>query len=69
MRRRASVANSLFIGISNQLGEFESGVTAALFGTAPAALIGGFGVTAVALIWLRLFTEPRRADRFEGVQG
>jgi MFS family permease len=65
MRGRVSAVNSLFIGTSNQLGEFESGVTAALFGTVPAVLIGGLGTIAVALIWMRLFPELRNADRFE----
>jgi len=67
MRGRVSAVNSLFIGTSNQLGEFESGVTAALFGTVPAVLIGGLGTIAVALIWMRLFPELRDADRFGGM--
>ncbi len=65
MRGRVSAVNSLFVGTSNQLGEFESGVTAALFGTIPAVLIGGLGTIAIALIWMRLFPELRRADRFQ----
>ncbi len=65
MRGRVSAVNSLFVGTSNQLGEFESGVTAALFGTVPAVLIGGIGTIAVALIWMRLFPELLNADRFE----
>lgn len=69
MRGRVSAVNSLFIGTSNQLGEFESGVTAALFGTVPAVLIGGFGTIVIALIWMRLFPELRNADRFENVPG
>lgn len=64
MRGRVSAVNSLFIGTSNQLGEFESGVTAALFGTVPAVLIGGLGTIAIALIWIRLFPQLRNADRF-----
>jgi MFS family permease len=65
MRGRVSAVNSLFIGTSNQLGEFESGVTAALLGTVPAVLAGGIGTLAVALIWMRLFPELRSADRYE----
>ncbi len=65
MRGRVSAVNSLFIGTSNQLGEFESGFTAALFGTVPAVLIGGLGTLAVALLWMRLFPELRTVDRLE----
>jgi hypothetical protein len=66
MRGRVSAVNSLFIGTSNQLGEFESGVAAALFGTVPAVLIGGIGTLAVAVLWMRLFPELRQVDRLEG---
>ena len=59
MRGRVSAVNMLFIGTSNQLGEFESGTTAALFGTVPAVLIGGVGTIAVALLWMRLFPALR----------
>lgn len=55
MRGRVSAVNSLFIGTSNQLGEFESGVTAALLGPIGAGLLGGIGTIAVALAWVRLF--------------
>jgi MFS family permease len=57
MRGRVSAVNSLFIGTSNQLGEFESGLTAALFGTVPAVFIGGIGTIVVAALWMRLFPE------------
>jgi MFS family permease len=57
MRGRVSAVNALFIGTSNQLGEFESGVTAALFGTVPAVLMGGIGTIAVAALWMRLFPQ------------
>lgn len=59
MRGRVSAVNSMFIGTSNQLGEFESGVTAALFGTMPAAVLGGVGTILVGLLWMRLFPELR----------
>jgi MFS family permease len=66
MRGRVSALNSLFVGTSNQLGDFESGATAALFGTVPAVLLGGIGTILVALIWMRLFPDLRRIDRLEG---
>ena len=59
MRGRVSAVNSMFIGTSNQLGEFESGASAALFGTVPAVLIGGVGTILVVLLWMRFF--PRLA--------
>jgi len=62
MRGRVSAVNSMFIGTSNQLGEFESGATAALFGTVPAVLIGGIGTIAVVLLWMRLFPRLTRID-------
>jgi len=57
MRGRVSAVNSIFIGTSNQLGEFESGLTAALFGVVPAVLIGGIGTLVVVIVWMRLFPE------------
>jgi len=65
MRGRVSAVNSLFVGTSNQLGEFESGVTASLFGVVPAALIGGLGTILVAILWVRLFPGLYRADTLE----
>jgi MFS family permease len=65
MRGRVGAVNSLFIGTSNQLGEFESGVTASLFGTVPATVLGGIGTLAVAVLWMRLFPSLRSFDRFE----
>ncbi|KIU48953.1 MULTISPECIES: MFS transporter [Bradyrhizobium] len=65
MRGRVGAVNYLFVNASNQLGEFESGVTAALFGTVPAALIGGIGTVAVALLWMRLFPALRKVQRLE----
>ena len=66
MRGRVSAVNALFIGTSNQLGDFESGVMAALFGAVPAVLIGGFGTIAVTLLWMRMFPELRRLHALEG---
>jgi MFS-type transporter involved in bile tolerance (Atg22 family) len=67
MRGRVSAVNAMFIGTSNQLGEFESGVTAALFGTVPAVILGGAGTILVALLWMRLFPDLRQADTLESV--
>ena len=55
-----SAVNTLFIGTSNQLGEFESGVTAALMGTVPAAVLGGIGTIVVAGLWMGWFPELRK---------
>lgn len=63
MRGRVSAVNSLFVGTSNELGEFESGVTAAWFGLIPATVIGGVGSVIIAIIWMRLFPGLRQLDR------
>jgi hypothetical protein len=63
MRGRVSAVNMLFIGTSNQLGEFESGTTAALLGTVPATLLGGFATICVALLWMKLFPSLRDIDK------
>jgi MFS family permease len=55
MRGRVSAVNTLFVGTSNQLGDFRAGVTAALFGAVPSALIGGIGTLVVVLLWMRAF--------------
>jgi MFS family permease len=68
MRGRVSAVNSLFIGTSNQLGEFESGVTAALLGTVPAVVFGGLGTIVVAVLWMRFFPDLRRAESFGGIK-
>ena len=61
MRGRVSAVNSVFIGASNQLGEFESGVAAALLGPVAAVVLGGAGTLAVAALWFKLF--PPLANR------
>jgi len=66
MRGRVGAVNSLFIGTSNQLGQFESGVTAAWFGLIPATVFGGVGSIVVALIWMRLFPGLRRLETLAG---
>jgi MFS family permease len=63
MRGRVGGVNSVFIGASNQLGEFESGATAALLGPVGSVLLGGFGTIAVVLLWWRLFPALARRDR------
>ncbi len=65
MRGRVSAVNSLFVGTSNQLGEFESGVTASLFGTVPAAVLGGLGTIVVCAVWMRLFPALRDMDSLD----
>ena len=65
MRGRVGAVNFLFINASNQLGQFESGVTAALFGTVPAAVLGGVATVAIALLWMRLFPTLRDVEKLE----
>ncbi|WP_035057556.1 MFS transporter [Andreprevotia chitinilytica] len=65
MRGRVSAVNGLFIGASNQLGEFESGATAAWFGPVAAVVLGGVGTLAVVALWMRWF--PSLAGR-DGIQ-
>lgn len=64
MRGRVGAVNSMFIGASNELGEFESGLTAAWWGLVPAVLVGGLATLAVAWAWRRWFPELARVDRF-----
>ncbi|WP_408647899.1 MFS transporter [Xenophilus arseniciresistens] len=63
MRGRVSAVNGIFIGASNQLGEFESGATAALLGPVGSVVAGGMGTVAVALAWFRLFPALAQRDR------
>lgn len=62
IRGRVNAVDMLFIGASNQLGEFESGVTAHWFGTVPAVILGGVGTLVVIAIWAWAFPELRRAN-------
>ena len=66
MRGRVSAVNSIFIGASNQLGEFESGATAALLGPVGSVVAGGVGTVLVAAAWWRLFPSMARRDRIVG---
>src|SRR5215470_1743940 len=63
MRGRVNAGEMLFIGASNELGEFESGLTAHWFGTVPAVVLGGIGTLVVIGIWAWIFPELRNADR------
>ncbi|MGF6633945.1 MFS family permease [Paraburkholderia sp. MM5496-R1] len=65
MLGRVSAVNSLFIGTSNQLGEFESGLTAGWWGAQPAVLVGGIATIAIALLWMRFFPELRHTRTLE----
>jgi MFS family permease len=63
MRGRVSAVNAIFINTSNQLGEFESGLTAAWFGAVNSALIGGVGTLIVVALWMTLFPALRNRER------
>ena len=63
MRGRVSAVNAVFVGTSNEFGEFESGLTAAWFGVVPAALLGGVGTLAVVALWIYLFPQLVRRER------
>jgi MFS family permease len=63
MRGRVSAVDMLFIGVSNELGEFESGLTAQWLGTVPAVVLGGVGTLLVIATWAWLFPELRKADQ------
>ena len=63
MRGRVSAVNSVFIGASNEVGQFESGITAQWFGTVPAVVIGGVGTMVTVLVWSILFPGLRKMDK------
>jgi MFS family permease len=66
MRGRVNAVNSLFIGTSNQLGEFESGMLAGLLGPVVTGLVGGIGTITVVLLWMRLFPDLLKVKTLEG---
>jgi hypothetical protein len=69
IRGRVSAVNAVFIGASNELGEFESGVTAAWMGLVPAIVAGGIATLAVTGIWaFWLFPALRRLQSFEALR-
>jgi MFS family permease len=65
MRGRVSAVENVFIGASNELGAFESGVAAALLGVGPAVVLGGVATMAVVALWTRWFPDLRRLDTFD----
>ena len=67
MRGRVSAIHVLFVGCTNELGEFRAGLLASLLGAAPAALLGGLGTLAIVALWARLFPSLRRVDRLSEV--
>jgi MFS family permease len=68
MRGRVSAVNMLFIGASNELGEFESGVTAAWWGAVPAVIVGGAGTLLVTALWAYWFPALRKVDRLSDLR-
>ena len=68
MRGRVNGVNFLFIGASNELGEMESGATAALMGSTPAVVAGGIGTLLVMVLWLWTFPQLRRVDQLEDIK-
>jgi hypothetical protein len=63
MRGRVNAVDMIFIGASNEFGQFESGLTAHWFGTVPAVVLGGIGTLVVTALWAWRFPELRKADR------
>ena len=59
MRGRVSAVNMVFVGASNEVGQFESGITAQWFGTVPAVVLGGLGTIVIVMAWTRLFPSLR----------
>ncbi len=68
MRGRVSAVYVLFIGASNEFGQFESGLTAQWFGTVPAVVLGGIGALLVTALWAWRFPELRHADQLTTIQ-
>lgn len=66
LRGRVNAVNMVFVGASNELGEFRAGTMAALIGTVPAVVFGGVGAVAIAGLWAYLFPELRRARHLDG---
>jgi MFS family permease len=68
MRGRVNAVDMIFIGASNEFGQFESGLTAHWFGTVPAVVLGGIGTLAVTALWAWRFPELRNADRLTDIR-
>jgi MFS family permease len=64
VRGRVSSVNLLFVGTSNQLGEFESGTLASIIGTEPAVFLGGVIALVITLLWMYIFADLRKIDNF-----
>jgi predicted MFS family arabinose efflux permease len=67
MRGRVSAIHVLFVGCTNELGEFRAGLLASMFGAVPAALAGGIGTLVIVALWTRLFPSLRKVDRLSEV--
>jgi hypothetical protein len=63
MRGRVNAVDMIFIGASNELGQFESGITAQWFGTVPAVILGGIGAIVVTGLWAWIFPQLRKVDQ------
>jgi len=69
MRGRVNAVDMIFIGASNELGEFESGLAAQWLGAVPAVVLGGMGTILVTVLWAWMFPELRKADKLSGTKG
>jgi len=68
MRGRVSAVEMIFIGASNEIGQFESGITAQWFGAVPAVILGGIGTLLITALWAWNFPELRRVERLSSIQ-
>ncbi len=68
MRGRVNAVDMIFIGASNELGEFESGLAAQWLGAVPAVVLGGVGTIVVTVLWAWIFPPLRRADKLAGAR-
>ena len=68
MRGRVNAVSSLFVGTSNQLGDFRAGAMAAAFGAVASVLIGGIGTLLIVALWMRLFPQLLHVDRLDARQ-
>jgi MFS family permease len=68
MRGRVTAVDMIFIGTSNEFGQFESGLTAQWFGTVPAVVLGGIGTLVVIAVWAWLFPELRKAGELTAIR-
>ena len=66
VRGRVNAVNTVFIGASNEVGEFRAGMMAAAIGTVPAVVLGGVGAVVVAGLWAALFPELRKIRHLNG---